>query len=103
MRTGSVAASGVNISRMTFGFMNPLFVSVWWFSTTDKPAGWDIRAIYTGSLVSFAAFFGTYTVISVWGNVNWWPLIVTAVCDTVTSCRIRFQLAGYSITNGSCS
>jgi hypothetical protein len=32
-------------------------------------------------MVSLAAFFGTYTFISGWGNVNWWPLMVTAVCD----------------------
>ena len=84
MRTGSIAASDANISKMSFGFMIPLFVSVWWFSTTDKPASWVSRAIYTGALVSFAAFFGTYTFISGWGNVNWWPLMVIAVCDTVS-------------------
>jgi hypothetical protein len=36
------------------------------------------------SLVSFAAFFGTYTFISGWGNVNWQPLMVIAVCDTIS-------------------
>ena len=82
LRTGSAAGSGANIAKMTFGFMLPLFVSAWWFSTTDKPTGWVARAIYTSSLVSLAAFFGTYTFISGWGNVNWWPLMVTAVCDT---------------------
>jgi hypothetical protein len=81
MRSGSIAASGANISKMSFGFMIPLFVSAWWFSTTSKPESWVKRAIYTGSLVSLAAFFGTYTFISGWGNVNWWPLMVTAVCD----------------------
>jgi hypothetical protein len=84
VRSGDGAAAGVNIAKMTFGFMIPLLVSAWWFSTTDKPAGWVARAIYTGSLVSLAAFFGTYTFISGWGNVNWWPLMVTAVCDTVS-------------------
>jgi len=82
VRTGEGAASGLNIAKMTFGFMVPLLVSAWWFATTDKPAGWVSRAIYTGSMVSIAAFFGTYTFISGWGNVNWWPLMVTAVCDT---------------------
>ena len=82
LRTGSAAGSGTNIAKMTLGFMLPLFVSAWWFSTTDKPKSWVARAIYTGSLVSLAAFFGTYTFISGWGNVNWWPLMVTAVCDT---------------------
>lgn len=80
-REGSIAASGANITKMTIGFMIPLFVSVWWFSSTDKPAGWLRRAIYTSTLVSIAAFFGTYTFISGWGNVNWWPLMVTALCD----------------------
>jgi len=84
IRTGDMAASGLNISKMTFGFMIVLFASAWLFSTTDKPAGWVRRAVYIGSLVSFAAFFGTYTFISGWGNVNWWPLMVTAVCDTVS-------------------
>lgn len=84
LRSGENAASGAAIARMTFGFMIPLFVSAWWFSTTDKPAGRVARAIYTGTLVSVAAFFGTYTFISGWGNVNWWPLMVTAACDTVS-------------------
>jgi len=84
IRVGDAAASGANITKMSVGFMIPLFVSAWWFSTTDKPAGWVARAVYTGSLVSFAAFFGTYTFISGWGNVNWWPLMVTAVCDTIS-------------------
>ena len=64
--------------------MLPLFVSAWWFSTTDKPANWVARAIYCGTLVSVAAFFGTYTFISGWGNVNWWPLMVTAFCDLIS-------------------
>ena len=82
MRTMEDGAGGINIAKMSFGFMIPLFVSAWWFSTTDQPAGWVGRAIYTGTMVSFAAFFGTYAFISGWGNVNWFPLLVTAVCDT---------------------
>jgi len=82
LRTGSAAGTGANIAKMTLGFMLPLFVSAWWFSTTNKPAHWVARALYTSTMVSLAAFFGTYTFISGWGNVNWWPLMVTAVCDT---------------------
>lgn len=81
LRSGENAASGAAIARMTFGFLLPLFVSAWWHATTERPAGWFARAIYTGSMVSLAAFFGTYTFISGWGNVNWWPLMVTAICD----------------------
>ncbi len=84
MRTGSIAASGANISKMTFGFMLPLLASAWLFSTTNKPAGWVTRAIYCGMLISIAAFFGTYTFISGWGNVNWVPLMVIAFCDTIS-------------------
>jgi hypothetical protein len=84
MRTGSIAASGANISKMMFGFMLPLLASAWLFSTTDKPAGWVARAIYCGMLISIAAFFGTYTFISGWGNVNWVPLMVIAFCDTIS-------------------
>ena len=80
-REGSIAASGANITKMTVGFMMVLFVSTWWFATTSAPQSWVKRALYCGFMVSFAAFFGTYTFISGWGNVDWWPMMVTAVCD----------------------
>jgi hypothetical protein len=81
VRSGEGASAGINIVKMSVGFMIPLFVSAWWFSTIRTPISWVLRAIYVGSMVSLAAFFGTYTFISGWGNVNWWPLMVTAVCD----------------------
>lgn len=84
MRTMEGGAPGLFIARMSFGFMIPLFVSAWWFASTDKPSGWVARAVYTGSMVSLAAFFGTYTFISGWGDVNWFPLMVTAVCDAAS-------------------
>jgi hypothetical protein len=81
VRSGDGAADFLNITKMSIGFLIPLFVGAWWFSTVQSPSSWVLRAIYTGFMVSFAAFFGTYTFISGWGNVNWWPLMVTAVCD----------------------
>ena len=84
IREGDAAADSMNIVKMSVGFMIPLFVSAWWFSTIQTPASWFWRAVYTGFMVSFGAFFGTYTFISGWGNVNWWPLMVTATCDMVS-------------------
>lgn len=85
MRTmDSGGAAGANIAKMTVGFGLPLFVTAWLQASLTRPAGWLSRALVTGSLVSLAAFFGTYTFISGWGNVNWWPLMVTATCDWVS-------------------
>jgi hypothetical protein len=81
MRT---ATSGADIARMTIGFGIPLLVAAVLVATLPRPAGWAARSIRAGSLVSLAAFFGTYTFISGWGNVAWWPLMVTAACDTAT-------------------
>ena len=85
MRTmDSGGADPVNISKMTFGFMGPLFVVAVLQAMLDRPAGWVARAVFLGLLVSLGAFYGTYTFISGWGNVGWWPLMVTATCDMVT-------------------
>ena len=77
-------ADPLNILRMTLGFMGPLFVVAWLQAVLDKPAGWAARAVLLALMVSLGAFYGTYTFISGWGNVNWWPLMVTATCDMVT-------------------
>ena len=85
MRTmDSGGADPLNITKMSIGFMLPLFVVAWLQASTSKPAGWVARAIFLATLVSIGAFYGTYTFISGWGNVNWWPLMVTAVADTVS-------------------
>jgi len=84
MRTMEGGADPVNIMKMTFGFMGPLFVVAMLLAMMDKPAGWVARAIFLSVLVSLGAFYGTYTFISGWGNVNWWPLMVTATCDLVS-------------------
>ena len=82
MRTmESGGADPMNITRMTLGFMGPLLVTNLLQSMLDRPAGWLTRAFVVGFLVSLAAFYGTYTFISGWGNVNWWPLMITATCD----------------------
>jgi hypothetical protein len=77
-------AGGADIARMTVGFAIPLLVAATLVATLPRPRGWATRSAWAGWLVSLAAFFGTYTFISGWGNVAWWPLMVTAACDTVT-------------------
>jgi hypothetical protein len=77
-------AGGMDIARMTIGFAIPLLVAATLVATLPRPQGWIARSVWAGWLVSLGAFFGTYTFISGWGNVGWWPLMVTAVCDTAT-------------------
>jgi hypothetical protein len=84
MRTMESGADPTNIIKMSVGFMLPLFVVAWLQASLPKPDGWAKRAVFISLLVSLGAFYGTYTFISGWGNVNWWPLMVTATCDTVT-------------------
>ena len=85
MRTmDSGGGDAINIARMALGFMGPLFVVAMLQAMLTKPAGWASRAIFSGVLVSLGAFYGTYTFISGWGDVNWWPLMVTATCDLVS-------------------
>jgi hypothetical protein len=74
----------MNIARMALGFMGPLFVVALLQAMLTKPESWAARAVFLGVLVSVGAFYGTYTFISGWGNVNWWPLMVTATCDMVS-------------------
>ena len=74
----------INIARMALGFMGPLFVVALLQAMLTHPQGWAARAVFLGVLVSLGAFYGTYTFISGWGDVNWWPLMVTATCDMVT-------------------
>ena len=85
MRTmESGGADPLNIVKMTVGFMGPLFLVALLQAMLSQPAGWAARAVFLGLMVSLGAFYGTYTFISGWGNVNWWPLMVTATCDMVT-------------------
>lgn len=77
-------AGGTDIARMTVGFAIPLLVAATLAATLARPVHWAARAAWAGWLTSLGAFFGTYTFISGWGNVAWWPLMVTAVADTVT-------------------
>lgn len=79
-----MTTSGADIARMTVGFAIPLLVAAILTATLPKPRGWAARAAWATVLVGVAAFFGTYTFISGWGNVAWFPLMVTALCDTVT-------------------
>lgn len=81
MRVGE-AAGGINIVKMVVGFLIPQFVAVLIAASLPRPAGWAARATYASLLVGFAGFFGTYTFLSGWGNVNWVPLMAAAVADT---------------------
>jgi hypothetical protein len=81
MREGQMAASGANISKLTFGFMLPLFVIALLQAAMVRPVSWTARALMLAVLISTAAFYGTYTFISGWGNVNWVPLMVIATAD----------------------
>lgn len=85
MRVGE-AAGGINIVKMVVGFLVPQFVAVLIAASLPKPAGWAARAVHASLLVGAAAFFGTYTFLSGWGNVNWVPLMAAAVADT--SCLV---------------
>jgi hypothetical protein len=82
MREGDNAARGINIVRMTVGFLLPQAVAAWLWATLPQPSGWAGRAVLAGLLVGVAGFFGTYTFLSGWGNVNWVPLMGAAVADT---------------------
>ena len=84
MRTMESGANPTNIIKISVGFMLPLFVVAWLQASLNNPENWAKRAVFLGVLVSVGAFYGTYTFISGWGNVNWWPLMVTATCDMVT-------------------
>jgi hypothetical protein len=83
MREGQMAASGANISKLTFGFMLPLLVIALLQAAMVRPISWVARALLLAVLISIAAFYGTYTFISGWGNVNWAPLMVVATADMV--------------------
>jgi hypothetical protein len=82
MREGDNAARGINIIRMTGGFLLPQAVAVWLSATMPQPSGWAARAVLASLLIGVAGFFGTYTFLSGWGNVNWYPLMGAAVADT---------------------
>lgn len=93
MRVGD-DAGGINIVKMVVGFLIPQFVAVLIAASLPRPAGWAARATYASLLVGFAGFFGTYTFLSGWGNVNWVPLMAAAVADT--SCLVIGSLiAGF--------
>jgi hypothetical protein len=93
MRMGE-AAGGVNVVKMVLGFMVPQFVAVLLAASLSRPAGWAARAIYASLLIGVAGFFGTYTFISGWGNVNWVPLMGAAVADT-TCIVLGSLIAGF--------
>jgi len=84
MRTGTLGAQSGNLAKILIGFMLPLFVIAFLQASLDKPAAWPATSKISTALVCLAAFYGTYPFLSGWGNVNWWPLMVTATCDSVS-------------------
>lgn len=82
MRVGENASNGANIAKMVVGFLLPQFVACLLAASLPWPAGFAARAVYAAVLVGVAGFFGTYTFLSGWGNVNWLPLMGAAVADT---------------------
>jgi len=86
MREGEMAASGANIAKMSVGFLLPLLVIAFLQAAMIRPTSWLVRAISLAVLISLAAFYGTYTFISGWGNIDWLTLMVIATVDM--SCMI---------------
>jgi hypothetical protein len=84
IRQGEEAATAANIMKMSFGFMLSILAMSIILPLMRVPYLWWRRALLVGGLFGLAGFFGTYTFISGWGRVEWFPLMVTAVCDTVT-------------------
>jgi len=84
MRTGSEAGTGLMVLKLSIGFMLPLLLAAILTASLGRPTGWFTRGLVVALLVSLASFYGTYTFISGWGNVHWWPLMVTASCDWMT-------------------
>jgi hypothetical protein len=82
MRVGENASNGANIGKMVVGFLLPQFVACLLAASLPRPAGHAARAVYAALLVGVAGFFGTYTFLSGWGDVNWVPLMGAAVADT---------------------
>ncbi|MDJ0926559.1 MAG: hypothetical protein QNJ73_02825 [Gammaproteobacteria bacterium] len=83
MRSGDDGAAGINILKMTAGFALSQLVVCSLMLMLDKPVGWLSRALVVTGLVCLAGFFGTYTFLSGWGDVNWVPLMGAAIADTV--------------------
>jgi len=81
MREGEAAATGANIAKMSIGFLLPLLVIAFLQAAMVRPTTWPVRAISLAMLISLAAFYGTYTFISGWGNVDWATLMVVATVD----------------------
>lgn len=83
MRMGDDGAAGINIAKMTLGFLPHLLASVSLLIVLPRPASWFARAIVATLLICVPAFFATYTFLSGWGNVNWVPLMGAATADTL--------------------
>ena len=83
MRTGDDAAAGIAILKMTVGFLPHHLFAVALLIVLPRPAAWVPRALLAALLICLPGFFGTYTFLSGWGNVNWVPLMGAAIADTL--------------------
>lgn len=83
MRVGDDGTSGINIAKMTLGFLPHLLAAVSLLILLPRPASWLARAIVATLLICVPAFYATYTFLSGWGNVNWVPLMGAATADTL--------------------
>ena len=99
MRSGDDGASGLNIAKMTLGFLPALLVTVSLLIVLSRPRGWLARSVVSTGLVCFPAFFGTYTFLSGWGDVNWLPLMGAAMADTLCI-GIGTVVAGWVMRTG---
>ena len=83
LRSGDDAASGGAIVKLSVGFLVPLLAIAILQTMLERPRGWVARAVFVSMVVSIAAFYGTYTFISGYGNVNLLPLMGFATADTI--------------------
>lgn len=105
MRMGDDGASGINIAKMTLGFLPHQLASVSLLIVLPRPTGWVARALVASLLICVPAFYATYTFLSGWGNVNWVPLMGAATADTlciaigtvISGLCMRTQLAARQI------
>jgi hypothetical protein len=84
LRQNTEADVAVSIIKTCFGFMLPILAMSIILPLMRVPFSWWRRALLVGGLFGLAGFFGTYTYISGWGGVEWFPLMVIAISDTTT-------------------
>lgn len=82
MRVGEDGAAGINIVKMTGGFAVHQAAAVLLMLLLPASTGWVRLALYASAIICVPAFYGSYTFLSGWGDVNWLPLMGAATADT---------------------